>query len=562
MADALEKSAVDGNGDDMRRGRTELSTSTEDEKQIKEIEESVKRLRRQRFQVEQLKQASLEKDTKIEELQAELLVQKQDKNRHELLFPANANNGTFSPSSPNIVHDGSAVHTSPEKLQSANDGVQASMNGQATNRYAGIPKLIARFREEVQTLQQEKHVLQEQVKLLKSQQDASRHEYTKTLEAHKELEVSLRREIDLSEKERKAESKGYAAKLQELEKQFAESRIAAMNVEREKQQIGDELKSAILSMEDVQSAQQMRAEQLEQQVTKLTYHKEDSDKKLKEVMKSSSKYIEVVHKLEMEKNNLLQDNETLKTLNDDLKGKVKLASETIEYSNMEMEKQRKLVAELVDEVKSEKQKRESAENLMQDAEQEVRVLRAELESSHRTLGELRVLGEVLQVRTREVEDREAKSRKELMARISHLENALESERDNRRQWANARVQLLQEFCQEEGKLREVIDGNNAYGRQQNSYTEDFGGGTIDYFGDGHEAVSVKGALTTPSPSPRRQEPAVNFQPQQKDIFGSDADPMKLARTSASVLAALGKAHARKASNELRSSRGNTPSEKA
>ena len=108
----------------------------------------------------------------------------------------------------------------------------------------------------------------------------------------------------------------------------------------------------------------------------------------------------------------------------------------------------------------------------------------------------------------------------------------------------------------------MIDGNNAYGRQQNSYTEDFGGGTIDYFGDGHEAVSVKGALTTPSPSPRRQEPAVNFQPQQKDIFGSDADPMKLARTSASVLAALGKAHARKASNELRSSRGNTPSEKA
>ena len=45
------------------------------------------------------------------------------------------------------------------------------------------------------------------------------------------------------------------------------------------------------------------------------------------------------------------------------------------------------------------------------------MLRAELESSHRTLGELRVLGEVLQVRTREVEDREAKSRKELMARI-------------------------------------------------------------------------------------------------------------------------------------------------
>ena len=55
----------------------------------------------------------------------------------------------------------------------------------------------------------------------------------------------------------------------------------------------------------------------------------------------------------------------MKTLNDDLKGKVKLASETIEYSNMEMEKQRKLVAELVDEVKSEKQKRESAEKLMQ-----------------------------------------------------------------------------------------------------------------------------------------------------------------------------------------------------
>ena len=188
---------------------------------------------------------------------------------------------------------------------------------------------------------------------------------------------------------------------------------------------------------------------------------------------------------------------------------------------------------------------------MQDAEQEVRVLRAELESSHRTLGELRVLGEVLQVRTREVEDREAKSRKELMARISHLENALESERDNRRQWANARVQLLQEFCQEEGKLREVIDGSNGYGRQQNSYTGDVDGGTIDYFGDGHEAVPVQGALTTPSPSPQRQEPAATFQPQQNDNFGSGADPMKLARTSASVLAALGKAHARQVSNEFR-----------
>ena len=208
----------------------------------KEIEESVRRLRRQRFQVEQLKQASLEKDTKIEELQAELLLYKQDKKRHELSLSPNANSGIFSPSSMNTVHDGSIVHASPENLQSAVDGVQASpSNGQAKNRYAGIPKLIARFREEVQTLQQEKHVLQEQVKLLKSQQDASRHEYTKTLEAHKELEVSLRREIDLSEKERKAENKAFVAKLQELEKQFAESRIAAMNVEREKQQIGDEL---------------------------------------------------------------------------------------------------------------------------------------------------------------------------------------------------------------------------------------------------------------------------------------------------------------------------------
>ena len=84
-----------------------------------------------------------------------------------------------------------------------------------------------------------------------------------------------------------------------------------------------------------------------------------------------------------------------------------------------------------------------------------------------------------------------------------------------------------------------------------THTGDVDGGTIDYFGDGHEAVPVQGALTTPSPSPRRQEPAVNFQPQQKDIFGSDADPMKLARTSASVLAALGKAHARQVSNEFR-----------
>ena len=79
MSDVLEKSPVDDNGDDTQQGRAEVVTSTEDDLQMKEIEESVRRLRRQRFQVEQLKQASLEKDTKIEELQAELLLYKQEK---------------------------------------------------------------------------------------------------------------------------------------------------------------------------------------------------------------------------------------------------------------------------------------------------------------------------------------------------------------------------------------------------------------------------------------------------------------------------------------------------
>ena len=146
-----------------------------------------------------------------------------------------------------------------------------------------------------------------------------------------------------------------------------------MSVANEKEQIGVELKSAILSMEDAQNAQQLRAKQLEEQVTKLTYHKQDSDNKLKEVMKSSHEYIDIVHKLEMDKNNLKKENETLKALNEDLKLKINHASETIDFSNTEMEKQRKLMIDMVDELKSETQKREHAEKVMEDSEQEIRM---------------------------------------------------------------------------------------------------------------------------------------------------------------------------------------------
>ena len=149
--------------------------------------------------------------------------------------------------------------------------------------------------------------------------------------------------------------------------------MAAMSVANEKEQIGVELKSAILSMEDAQNAQQLRAKQLEEQVTKLTYHKQDSDNKLKEVMKSSHEYIDIVHKLEMDKNNLMKENETLKALNEDLKLKINHASETIDFSNTEMEKQRKLMIDMVDELKSETQKREHAEKVMEDSEQEIRM---------------------------------------------------------------------------------------------------------------------------------------------------------------------------------------------
>ena len=95
--------------------------------------------------------------------------------------------------------------------------------------------------------------------------------------------------------------------------------------------------------------------------------------------------------------------------------------------------------------KSEKQKRDSAEKSMLDAEQGVG---AELESSHRTLDNS--WNATLTSTTREVEDAEAKSRKRIDGAY-FLENALESELDNRRQ-ANIITGILLI-----GKLREVID---------------------------------------------------------------------------------------------------------
>ena len=113
-----------------------------------------------------------------------------------------------------------------------------------------------------------------------------------------------------------------------------------------------------------------------------------------------------------------------------------------------------------------------AEKLLFTAEDEIKTLRIDLEGSHRTLGELRALGNVLQIRTEEVEDREATTRKEMQERIEHLENALESERQNCREWAQARVQLLQEFCQEEGRFREVM-GESSNGMMAQKEQEEF-----------------------------------------------------------------------------------------
>jgi hypothetical protein len=196
-----------------------------------------------------------------------------------------------------------------------------------------------------------------------------------------------------------------------------------------------------------------------------------------------------------------------------------------------------------------------------------------LDSSHRTLGELRVLGEVLQVRTREVEDREAKSRKELLGRISHLQNALESERENRKQWSNARVQLLQEFCQEEGKLREVIISGNDLADNTNSngnnimYFHDDNGNfnnlddDFDYFNVNNSTpkkYDLDNTINTPSPTRQYPNNLGNNNAHNKssndgsgttgisnnNINVSYANSMQMAQTSASVLTALGKAHVR------------------
>ena len=56
-----------------------------------------------------------------------------------------------------------------------------------------------------------------------------------------------------------------------------------------------------------------------------------------------------------------------------MKLKINHASETIDFSNTEMEKQRKLMIDMVDELKSETQKREHAEKVMEDSEQEIRM---------------------------------------------------------------------------------------------------------------------------------------------------------------------------------------------
>ena len=167
---------------------------------------------------------------------------------------------------------------------------------------------------------------------------------------------------------------------------------------------------------------------------------------------------------------------------------------------------------------------------------------------------MRVLGEVLQVRTREVEDREAKSRKELLERISHLENALESERDNRRQWSNARVQLLQEFCQEEGKLREVIGSNNINNNDDDKAANLYYGNhdvedDFDYLNIS-QSTPKKNDLnnTINTPSPTRAYP--NFGTTGSTLLinsknnNNGINPMQMAQTSASVLTALGKAHVR------------------
>ena len=76
----------------------------------------------------------------------------------------------------------------------------------------------------------------------------------------------------------------------------------------------------------------------------------------------------------MENNNLVKENATIKALNEDLKSKINRASETIDFSNAEMEKQRALTTDVLEELKMEKQKRQHAETLMEESEQEIRML--------------------------------------------------------------------------------------------------------------------------------------------------------------------------------------------
>jgi DNA repair exonuclease SbcCD ATPase subunit len=386
--------------------------------------------------VEKLKTESYEKDVRIDALEAKVaelgVVVESVRSAGSSISPARGSAGATA-----------SVLTTP--------AATPNVHGAALS-----PAQVATLEDEIASLNQEKLVLSEQLKLSRRTNGTRAEEYQAALRTHKELEQNLRREIELCGAERRADERVSEKSLKRLEKEFAKSVVQGKALEAEKVQISEDLSAAIVAMEKAQESQKARAAQLEDEIKRLQFAKESADRRMIGITQASKEHEHAVVTLQQNLESFIGENEELKALNEALQGKVHEASATIQRSNEEMARQRASMEEMGACLNKERARRDQAEKLLCAAEEEIRTLRNDLDGSHRTLGELRVLGEVLQVRTQEVEDRETTTRREMQERIDHLEKALESERQNRREWAQARVQLLQEFCQEEGRLRDAM----------------------------------------------------------------------------------------------------------
>eukprot|EP00505_MAST-04D_sp_SCG-Rhode-Island_P002687 Stramenopile-MAST_4_protein_2687 len=392
---------------------------------LEEIESSVLRLREQRFRVEKMKLENQAKDEQIRRLEAQV--------------------ATLGTQKTPITSPGETTSTPPSVLTAPSpDFSHSPLN----IRYENLGSL-ATLQADVDALKEEKLVLLEQLKLARRTEEKQEEEYFLALNSHKELETRLRREIDLCEEEKHAERRALEGRLRKLEEECRKSSAKAAQIERERAQISNDLSAALVSMEEAQNAQLRVTASFENEVKQLKAQKLRMKKRLTEISTESTEHATTVVHTQQKLDAVVRENEEYRVLNEELKHKVQEASSTVAASNSEMEAQRYAMTEATRALDAEREKRHEAERLLRAAEDEVRTLRSDLEGSNRTLSELRVLGSVLQSRTEENQDREENQRREYLDRIAHLEKALESERQNRREWAHARVQLLQEFCRED-----------------------------------------------------------------------------------------------------------------